>query len=67
MLIRTEFNQMNDLQFRNGFYAYSPKYLQDQLSGPLLALIKVTLSVEAHWSLQSQVKMRCRGFTERRL
>ena len=40
LLIRTEFNQMNDLQFRNGFYAYSPKYLQDQLSGPLLGLDK---------------------------
>ena len=38
LLIRSEFNQMNDYQFRNGFYAYSPEFLQDHVLGPALEL-----------------------------
>ena len=38
LLIRSEFNQMNNQQLRNGFYAYSPTYLQDNVLGPILDL-----------------------------
>ena len=40
LLIRSEFNTMNDTQLRNGFYAYSPKYLQAKVFGPIFGLNK---------------------------
>ena len=40
LLIRSEFNQMNDQQFLYGFYAYSPTFLQNNVLGPILLLEK---------------------------
>ena len=40
LLIRSEFNQMNDQQFLYGFYAYSPTFLQNNVLGPILDLEK---------------------------
>ena len=38
LLIRSVFNQMSPLQFRNAFYSFSPKPIRDDLLGPIMGL-----------------------------
>ena len=38
LLIRSVFNQMSPLQFRNAFYSFSPKPVRDDLLGPIMDL-----------------------------